>query len=805
MLFDNNRRIYSAEDSQAIFPIGGIGTGTISMNSRGRLQDFEIFNKPDKGNEQPYTFFAIRSEDESGKHSAKVLEAELRQPYEHSHGFHAWNFSGAPRFRDSKFKVEYPIANLKLEEEDYPLEVCLEAFSPFVPLNSNESGIPAIYFTWKVKNTSNSKQKVCIALSAANLAGWTGRRDVFSKALYEDGSINELYNEDDFTSILMYNENIPDTSTDYTEMGIAVIPSEQQNVQSKELWQEGQWWDGMQDFWNDFSESGVLRNSKDLVDEATSVHHSPFTIGSLSLDSELEPGESSEFKFIYTWYHPNRARSWPQNNQHRDSAKDGEDAVVKNYYAQWGKPKELLRYLTDKFTYYREIAQEFAETWYSSNVPEPILDAVATNLTTIRSQTCFRVENGNFYAWEGNFDFEGSCPGNCTHVWNYAQSLAYFFPDLERSMRETEYFTELRPNGKMNFRAITYLDGFSDDYHPASDGQLGSAVRVYREWKISGDNKWLEGIWPELKRSIEFAKTTWDLDGDGILEAMQHNTYDIEFYGVSTLANSIWITALAALAEMADFLGEPDYANWAKETERNVSKYLDENCFNCEYYIQNIDDIDKHKYQYGNGCLADQLLGVTWAKQLGLKISLKEENIKSAVYSIYKYNLIDELRKVDNLQRGYAFNDESGLVLCAWPKGGKPRIPFVYSDEVWPGVEYSVASLLISCGYINEAVDLIEKLRARFNGKNRNPWNEMECGHHYARSLASFGPYQEYIGLKLDLVNETIKLRPQNLGKYFVLARDAWGIVDVESLGENLTYQIDSKYGDLSKYKFEFE
>ena len=811
MRVENKRRIYSAEDSEAVFPLGGIGTGTVSIDSRGHLLDFELFNKPDKHNEQPYTFFAIHSESESGYKQSKILEAELRTPYSHSHGFHAWNFSGAPRFRNSELSVSYPIAELSLSDDTVPLEISLKSFSPFIPGNADESGIPGIYFTWKVKNTSSETQKINLAFSAANLCGWVDKRDVFSKAMYEPGSVNTLYETEKFKAILMHNENISKTSTDYTEMGIAALPLTGQEVQDKVTWQEGQWWDGMQDFWNDFSELGIVRSTSDLLAEETSVHHSPFTIGSIALADELAAGEEAEFKFLYVWYHPNRARRWGQFNIHWDAAIDGDKSIIKNYYAHWGKPREVIDLMQKKYEYYNDMAHKFVDALFSTNVPEALIDALSTNLTTIRTQTCFRVEGGNFYGWEGCFDFEGSCPGNCTHVWNYAQSLAYFFPELERNMRETEYLTELRENGKMNFRAMYFLDNFYDDFHPASDGQLGSIVRVYREWKISGDDEFLRRLWPGIKLSVQFALNSWDLDNDGVLEAMQHNTYDIEFYGISTLANSIWITALSALAIMADYLGDTDYAAWARETEVYVSKVLDEVCYNGEYYSQNIEDVDAHKYQYGSGVLADQLLGVTWARQLDLPISLDEEHVKSAVYAIYKYNIPAAIRETVNLQRGYAFNDERGLLLCTWPSGNKPRIPFVYSDEVWPGVEYSVASLLLSSGFDDEAIDMVEHVRNRFNGKTRNPFNEPECGHHYARSLASFGPYMEYVGLRVDTPNKKLSLRVKDSGSYFVIANNAWGTVEVEfAMGDGdklvdsetskISWKLKSIYGDLSEY-----
>lgn len=791
MLSKKNKRIYTHQDTEANFPLGGIGTGTISIDSRGRLNDFELFNKPDKGNDMPYSFFALHTEPEDSKESSgssvtRVLEAEMPKPYSHSHGFHAWNYRGAPRFRESLFKVRYPLAELELEDPDVPFGLKLEAFSPFVPLDSDRSGIPAIYFRWTVKNLTLETQKVTLAFSAANLAGWVNERDVFTKPLFAEGSYNTFFKEDWGGGIFMKNRTIPQSSTDFTEMGIAAMSHDGQLIQAKENWQEGQWWDGMQDFWNDFSESGLVRSTDDLVSEKSSVHHSPFTIGSIALSQSLAPGEESDFTFLYFWNHPNRVRGWVQNFLHKDAAKGGPDTVIRNYYAHWKSLDELLNHLVREGPNYRNVAHDFVRAWYGSDVPEPIKDAVGAGLTVIRSQTCFRVEGGKFFAFEGCFDAEGSCPGNCTHVWNYAQTLAYFFPDLERSMRDTEYLDELDSDGKMHFRAMKFLEGQSDHFHPAADGQLGSLIRVYREWKISGDREWLRKLWPGVKKSMHFAKENWDLDDDGVLDAMQHNTYDIEFYGVSSFTNSIWMVALLAYAEMSLLFEEDEEATWAKAEASRCAQALEALCFNGEYYEQALDDVNRHKYQYGKGCLTDQLLGLTWGYLLGLETDLDPAHIRSAVRAIYKYNIPDALRSVANLQRSYALNDEKGLLLCTWPRGGRPRIPFVYSDEVWTGIEYAVASLLIACGLVEEGVELVTLVRDRYDGAKRNPWDESECGHHYARTLASFGTYLAYTGMRPEADKKILHWTLKAPGDYFVCTAHAWGIIHIEDAEKGL-------------------
>ena len=163
-----------------------------------------------------------------------------------------------------------------------------------------------------------------------------------------------------------------------------------------------------------------------------------------------------------------------------------------------------------------------------------------------------------------------------------------------------------------------------------------------------------------------------------------HVTYDIEFYGPNTMTNTILSGVLSkGVVEMAEHLGKQD-------------------------------DVDAYRYQYGIGCLTDQLLGQFMAQAAGLGYVLPKAHVKKALQSIYKYNFKECMDDVPNVQRTYALNDEAGLVLCSWPKGGRPRFPFAYCDEVWTGVEYQVAVTMIKEGMIEEAFTIIKTMWHRW-------------------------------------------------------------------------------------------
>ena len=300
----------------------------------------------------------------------------------------------------------------------------------------------------------------------------------------------------------------------------------------------------------------------------------------------------------------------------------------------------------------------------------------------------------------------------------------------------------------MAFRAKRLLDGAKWDMLPATDGQLGCILRVYREWKLSGDDAFLKEVWEKMVTAMEFSIRTWDQDGDFVLEAQQHNTYDIEFYGTNSLTNSIFFAALAAASEMAAYLGDAERVElWKQGLEKGSAK-MDQLLFNGSYYEQRMDeDIDKYKYQYGTGCLADQLLGQELAHVYGLGYVLPQEHVKSAVYEIYKNNFLEQ--------------------------------PFVYSDEVWTGIEYQVATHLIYEGYVDEAMDIVHGIRRRYDGKRRSPYNEIECGNHYARSMAAWGLLVALSGYQCDLTKESVTFAPRVDEKDFCCFYSngkSWGI-----------------------------
>ncbi|MCL2623475.1 MAG: non-lysosomal glucosylceramidase [Planctomycetaceae bacterium] len=459
------------------------------------------------------------------------------------------------------------------------------------------------------------------------------------------------------------------------------------------------------------------------------------------------------------------------------------DHYIPWYATQFGSLEAVAAAWRGDYRRLRRLTETFTDAFYDSTLPPVVLEAAAANLTIIKSPTVLRQHDGRLWCWEGCSDNSGCCSGTCTHVWNYAQAICHLFPTLEQSLRQTEYIESQQETGRQAFRANLPIapGGVAFD---AADGQLGGIMKFYREWKATNNNQqWLEVFWPKLKTGMDFMIAEWDPRHTGLLEESHHNTYDINYYGPDGHCGSFYLGALATMVEMGTALGQD--VTFYKELLAKGQKAMVEKLFNGEYFIQivakegltnnfgQINPADQSagyrdiarivneqgpKYQYGNGCLSDGVLGFWMAKVCGYENDIVDEAmIRSHLLSIYKYNMRHDLSEHANPQRpSYAMGNDGGLLLCTWPYGGKPMLPFVYSDEVWTGIEYQVASHLMLLGEPAKGLDIAETVRKRHDGVRRNPFNEYECGHWYARAMSSYAMLQGLTGVRYDARTQTL-------------------------------------------------
>jgi hypothetical protein len=393
------------------------------------------------------------------------------------------------------------------------------------------------------------------------------------------------------------------------------------------------------------------------------------------------------------------------------------------------------------------------------------------------------------------------------------------FPSLSRSLRKASFGFSQDEDGGMRFRQML-PDGIGRFGYAAADGQMGQIIKAYIDWKQCGDTEWLRGHWPNIKKGISFAWIPggWDANRDGVMEGVQHNTYDVEFYGPNPLGGIYYLGGLRAAQEMALVLGDTSAAETYRELFHKGSAWIDTNLFNGEYYIQKVRSIPKDQiapstvgdmgadrpespeFQLGDGCLADQLIGQYLADIAGLGPLVDPINIRKTLAAIHKYNYRSNLFEHDSMQRIYALNDEPALLICDYGKGTRPKIPFPYYAEAWTGIEYLVAAQFLHAGMLHEGLQTIEDVRMRFDGERRNPWDEPECGHHYARAMSAWSSVVVLTGFEYQGADKSIRLIPRMPSKRltsFWSSGTGWGMFSIAEEGTRSRTEISVTEGSL--------
>jgi uncharacterized protein (DUF608 family) len=762
------------------FPLGGVCAGSISLGGRGQLRDWEIFNRPDKGNALSYAFPAIWAQAGNRQPIARVLESRLQPPYTGASGLGANNAPGLTRLASATFTGEFPLARVDFADSALPVKVSLEAFTPFIPHEPDESGLPVAILRYRAVNPGAAPAKVSIAWSIENPTGRTASKDT---------RVNEYKSSDGLAGIFMSSPELPANDPLKGSFLLAALNSAGAKLTYLRGWQRSAWWNSPMFFWDDFSADG------DLGPES----NDPGPVGALALGQTIAPGAHADYTFLLAWHFPNRTPrrcGW-------SSAPGDEDVLIGNHYAtRFADAWAAAQYAAANLPALERKTRLFAAALRDSTIPAVIKDAAGANLSTLVTPVCFRTADGEFHGFEGANDHSGCCHGSCAHVWNYETATSHIFPTFARSLRGSAFGYQLDSDGGIRFRERLPHKGESFGF-AAADGQMGQIMHAYLDWQLSGDLAWLRDMWPRIKKAIEFAWIPggWDPGKAGVLTGVQHNTYDVEFYGPNPQCGIYYLGALRASEEMARAAGDTAAAAEYRAVFQRGSKWIDANLFNGEFYVQKIQGLPKDKiaphltsnmgstntenpeYQVGGGCLLDQLIGQYLADVAGLGPLLSTANIRKTLESIWRYNYKRTLEGHVSLQRTYVVNDEPALMVCDYGKAERPHVPFPYYAESWTGLEYLAAAQLLFAGMTREGVEAVHNVRARYDGERRNPWNEPECGHHYARAMSSWSTLLAASGFRYHGGEQAITIHATLGFRCFWSTATGWGTFRVTAAG----------------------
>ena len=797
--------------NRIVFPLGGIGTGSIGLAGDGHLVDWEIFNRPDAGRLNGFTHFAVRAErPEGGVLDARVLQGDapphvlegVTAAVNHGH-FQGPGFgppdermAGWPHFRSWSFEDAFPGATLRFRDPSFPGAAALTAWSPFVPGESRASSMPVAAFDVALRNTTRAPLVYTAAAVLAN-PWWGGTH---RNALADGGR-----------TLVASSGAAWGDEFGRGDLALAIDPAcaaaPGAEVSAQAHWLRGAWMDGRETYWRNLLRGGALP-PRDYGD-------APFDgpdHGALALRFPLAPGETRRVRFALAWCIPLRSNDWDRDADARAAAAGLENRWRNWYATQWPDARAALRDFFARAAALERGSRAFARALRATTLPAAVRDGAAASLCVLRSPTCLRLEDGTFYGWEGVGAAWGSCEGSCTHVWNYAQALPFLFPDLERSMRDAHLAHDVDARGAARFRLRLPLGrpASEGDVFPCADGQFGDVMKVFRDWKISGDDAWLRAVWPTVRRLLEFAWSPanphrWDPDGAGLPTGRQHHTLDMELFGASGWIAGLYLGALLAARRMAEAVGDDAFAaRCAAVFARGRARAAAE-LFDGDHFVQRIDLRDKAalarfgeeavrtywndetgqiKYQLAGGVGIDGALGAFFAELWGVGEALDPAQVRAHLGAVLRDNFAARgQRDAFNPWRCFATDDERGVRIATWAPGRAPAIPLPYNTECMTGFEWTFAAHLALVGRTMEAADVCAAIRARFDGAKRNPFDEFECGRHYARSMAAWGLVPAWSGFRFDAGRGFLGFAPRGrapraLFRSFWSLGSAWGLFE---------------------------
>lgn len=561
-------------------------------------------------------------------------------------------------------------------------------------------------------------------------------------------------------------------------------------------------WSDFAGLWAAFSSGGQLESRETAPSEPGSTWN-----GAVAQSVRLEPGEKKTLRFTLAWHFPNRVRT----QQYGWGPEKGAfDYRLGNQYNNWfDSASAVLDYINTAWPRLSESTARYHAALYDTTLPRWMVDAISANTAIVRSPIYVWLEDGSVGGFEGT---DACCPMNCTHVYNYAMVMPYLFPALEQRVREMDLLAQMDPDRHfIPHRTVFPMslprlgDEIGGPLHHALDGELGTLLKLYREWRHSGDREFLARVWPNACKVMHHVLTDHDIDGSGVLRGEQPNTYDTHLFGSNTFIGTLYLAALRAMESLARIMDDGEFAEECAARYRSGRRGYDKACWNGAYYVNNFDapNVDPSVYNdgncYGNGCHADQLLGQWWAHLLDLGHVLPDDHVRKAMHTVFENNWRADLSDHHHNQRVFAEGSEKGLLVCTWPKGGRPENPILYCDEVWTGLEYHVAATLLFEGNVEEALQIVAGARERYTGAQRNPWSEEECGGFYARAMSAWSLLHAAGGYTWDAGTAAMAMVPRlwsgDRFRSFFITGSGWGTADLQRVGKGGTYRIAMSHG----------
>ena len=770
-------------------PVGGICCGTVYVGGDGRLWLWDIFNKNQIGASTKVLPIKLESFDlkeinntEGTLYLEPLTEiSALQQGFAISVSETGGNLLKRLHIDDWEeitFESTYPVATIRYSDKDFPLEITLRAFSPFIPGNASDSGLPATLQSITVKSRSPHNLKI-------ELLGWFENRILGDTEKLPGRSVrkNSVFSQPGLKGVFLdcQVDGQLEKAPDFGNLAFALKGDHHQCLEN------------VLDKGNSHSLAftGLVRDSG----------NSP--IAGIVHGFDLRPGEESQADFIISWYMPNLSL-YANNNPQGVTAKDADRHF---YTTRFKDARSVSEYISRDMKRLQSLTFQWKENWYDSTLPWWFQERTFLNISTLATTVSHRFESGRFYAMEG----VGCCHGNCTHVYQYAQAMGRIFPELERDTRE-------RVDLGIGFDDSTGMIRIrGEDTGPSIDGQAGTILRIYREHQMSGDMRFLRENWEKIRKAVRFV-IEQDRNKDGMEDTPMENTLDALWHGEISWIVGLCLASVRAGQAMAEEMEDTDFAGICRHYVEMGCANMESLLFNGEYFIHRPDpEVGKKEIGSFNTCHIDQVYGQAWAWQVGLGRILSREKTLSALRALWKYNYMPDVGPYMKNHPGgrfYALAGEGGMVMNTNPLkddnpyGNAKAWQIGYFSECMSGFEHQVAAHMMAEGMIEEALILTRSIHDRYHGFKRNPFNEIECSDHYGRAMASYGTFINACGFTYHGPRGTIgfspKISPGHFKAPFTVAR-GWGSYQQQRAPHSLKASIHLRYGSLTLNRLHLE
>ena len=765
--------------------LGGIGTGSIELRKDGNFYNWSIFNNyplgtgphfdlpawPGDSPEASYLFFLVRYQVEGESPKMKILQLNDTLGEGGMDGilyYYPW-MSGVDQI---EYAGRFPFVNIRYTDSEMPLEIELEAFSPFIPHDVKNSSLPLIYFNFNIRSKSDKPVDVLLIGTLRNLVGYDEINKYF---------ISDMVDQPNHKFFLQTVGGMDTQRSSYGHMGLGAIGGDEVSYYLG--------WAHKHPYYEKLLVSKRFSNFDDTANRNTKTEdgqpiawlvrdvNDQKLNSSIGVNKRLGKGEEFQSTMMMSWYFPNRygavndgkkrANNKPVAGSYEVGIKPTK--LIGHYYQRnFSSIKEVVSYGFSEYKTLRDRSLHFLQGLYATSVDQFILDQINAQCNTFATSSTL-TKAGKFGIREGLSASKSWGPNVTIDVSLYGSVMVLgLFPELQKNMMRAHRDLQT-PNGEIHH-------GLGYDLDFTQNGTWGVFHRVdlvpnyiqlvLRDYFWTNDLDYLKEMWPSVKKGIQYVLKERDKNGDQMpdMEGIMCSYDNFPMYGLASYIQSQWIVALQLAARAAKDMGESSLQQEYQRIADKGKQLMEDKLWNGAYF-RLANDYNGEK-GIDEGCLTDQLVGQWVAHCAGVGHILSPEKVKLAIQ-----NILD-----------YSFMEGRFLRNCTWPEH-RDLFPIhetnLWVDQAnmpWTGVELAFASFLIFEGMLEEGKKVIKAVDDRYR-RDGLYWDHQEFGGHYYRPMAAWAILNALSGLTIFKQEYSFnpKLENNQTNQYFFSASSGTG------------------------------